>query len=85
MPVLLTVLPLINTALGILGQFKGSAVQAKATGYVQDAVGVINALTPLVNQFANGKEVTPEDVRVALAGKDQALADFDAEIKKHGG
>lgn len=85
MPAILTILPLIQSALGILGQFKGSAAQAKATGYIQDAVGVVTALTPLVQQFTGGKEVTQDDVRAALAGKDKALADLDAEIKKHGG
>lgn len=85
MPTLLALLPLLNNALDVFGAFNGSAAEAKATGYVQDALSVINAVTPLVQQFGNGTEVTPDQVRAALAGMHQALADFDAEIAKHGG
>ena len=78
------ILPLIQSAIGVLGAFKGSAVEAKATGYVQDATSVITALSPLVDQFANGHEVTPDDVKAALAGKDAALAQLDALIAAKG-
>lgn len=80
MGAILSIVPLIQTALGVIATFKGSAQVAKTVGYVQDAVGVVNALTPLVTQFGNGQEVTPEDVRAALAGKDAALAEFDKLI-----
>lgn len=85
MTAILSILPMIQTALGVIGSFTGSAKLAKTTGYIQEAVGVVTALTPLVTQFGSGKEVTPEDVRAALAGKDAALAAFDAEIAKQGG
>ena len=65
--------------------FKGSPQLAKTTGYVQDAVAVVNALTPIVNQFAAGHEVTEADVKAALFGKDQALQAFDDLIKQKGG
>lgn len=53
---------------------------------ITDAALVIQALTPLVEQFANtGKEATPEEVAIALDGMDSALAAFDAEIKRQGG
>lgn len=81
---LLTVLPLIQSAIGVLGAFQGNAAQARATGYVQDAVNVITSLTPLIEQFGSGKEVTEDDVRAALAGKDKALSDFDALIALKG-
>lgn len=84
-PILTVALPMIQTALTILGQFKGSAVEAKASGYVQDAVGVITALSPLIESFSNGTEVTEEDLRVALAGKDAAIAALDAMIAQKGG
>ena len=77
-----TILSLISTAVDVVKSFNGSAAVAKATGYVQEAVGVISALTPLVQQFGNGKEVTLEDVRAALAGKDAALATLDEAIAK---
>jgi hypothetical protein len=80
MGAILGVTSLIQSALGIIATFKGNAEVAKVTGYVQDAVSVVSALTPLVTQFANGTEVTPEDVRVALAGKDDALKAFDDMI-----
>jgi len=78
-------LPIFNTALGVIGAFTGNAQAAKATGYVQDAVAVVTALTPLVQQFAGGQEVTQDQVRAALAGKDAALASFDAAIAAAGG
>lgn len=77
---ILGITSLIQSALGIIATFNGSAQVAKVTGYVQDAVGVVNALTPLVTQFANGTEITPDDVRAALAGKDDALKAFDDMI-----
>lgn len=85
MGAILGILPMLQTALGIIGTFRGSAQLAKATGYVQDAVGVVNVLTPLVTAFGGGQEVTEADVRKALAGMHGALADFDAEIAKKGG
>lgn len=80
MGAILSVIPLIQTALGVIGAFKGTPQVAKVTAQVQDALGVVTALTPLVQQFASGQEVTPEDVRAALAGKDKALSDLDAQI-----
>lgn len=82
---ILSILPLIQSALSVIGSFKGSASLAKTTGYIQEAVGVVTALTPLVQQFGSGAEVTPDDVRAALAGKDKALAEFDELIAKKGG
>lgn len=81
---LATLLSLINPALGVLAAFKGSAQTAKVTGYIQDAAGVVNAVVPLINQFASGKEVTPDDVRSALAGMDAKIAEFDALIAAQG-
>lgn len=78
--VILAILPLIQSALGVLGAFRGTAVQAQASGYVQDAVGVITALTPLVQQFTSGKEVTADDLVAALAGMPKAVDDLDALI-----
>ncbi len=80
MPAILSILPLIQSAIGIIGTFNGSAQMAKNTGYVQGAIGVITKLTPLVQQFGAGKEVTPDDVRLALAGMDAAISEFDALI-----
>ncbi len=85
MGAILSIIPMLNTALGVIGAFKGSAQAAKVTGYVQDAVSVVTALSPLVTQFGSGKEVTEEDVRAALAGMDTALNEFEATIKAKGG
>lgn len=78
--VILAILPLIQSALGVLGAFKGTAVQAQATGYVQDAMSVVTALTPLVQQFTSGKEVTADDLVATLAGMHKSLDDNDALI-----
>ncbi len=84
MGTILSILPLFNTALSVIGAFKGDAQTAKVTGQIQDAVSVVTALTPLVQQWGNGNEVTPDDVRTALAGMHTALADFDALIAQSG-
>ncbi len=80
MPGILLAANLIQTALGVIGSFNGSPQLAKTTGYVQDAVKVVTALTPLVQGFANGQDVTPDDVRGALLTEGASLDAFDAEI-----
>lgn len=84
-----TVLGMINPAIGVItslvGSLSGAGSQTaekfgKVAGQVQDAFGVVKALTPLVEQFSNGNEVTPEEVRAALAGADTALNEFDRLI-----
>lgn len=76
-----TAISLIQTALNVVGSFKGNAQLATTTGYVQDAVSVIGALTPLVQGFASGKEVTETDIRNALAGMHTAIAEFESLIQ----
>lgn len=85
MGAILSAVSMIQTALAVVGSFKGSPQVAKVTGYVQDAVAVVNALTPLVNQFAAGQDITEDDVKAALAGKDAALKMFDDLIKQKSG
>lgn len=75
-----TIMTLLAGAIEVVGAFKGSAQVAKTTGYIQEALGTIAALTPLVQAFGSGTEVTLEDARVALAGKDAALAALDKAI-----
>jgi hypothetical protein len=79
---IVSILPLLNSALAVIAAFKGTAAQAKAASVVQDALAIIGALSPLVQQFGSGTEVTPDQVRAALAGKDAALAAFDQEIAR---
>ena len=78
----LALMPILNGALNVLGTFTGSPAQAKASAMVQDAMSVVNAVTPLFQTIANGTEVTEAQVRAALAGKDSALAVLDAEIAR---
>lgn len=82
MNAILAALPLLQSALNVFGAFKGSAVQAKADNAVQDAMAVIAAVSPLLQSFSAGQEVTPDQVKAALAGKNAALAAFDAEIAR---
>lgn len=79
---LLSLVSIAQSAMSVIGSFTGQAHAAKLNGQLQDAVSVVNAVTPLINQFASGTEVTEEQVRAALAGKDTALASFDAEIAR---
>lgn len=76
-------MPILQSAIGVLGAFSGKADIARKSASVQDAIGVVNAVVPLVRQFAQGTEVSADQVRSALAGKDAAIAAFDAEIAKH--
>ena len=80
-----TLITLATQAAGVIGSFSGSAAAAKASALVQDAAKVYNAVTPLIQQFTAGQEVTEADVRQALAGMDAALAEFDAAIAAAGG
>lgn len=80
-----TLISLIGPAMSVIGAFKGSAVEAKINNQVQDALGVVNAVMPLINQVGSGKEVSPDDVRIALAGKDAAIGAFDELIAQKGG
>ena len=51
-----------------------------------DATMILAALMPLIQGEVNGgKEVTEEDVRRALAGKNAALKRLDDLIAKKGG
>jgi hypothetical protein len=83
--VIKSILPLIQAASQVIGGFTGGDEAARNDNKVTDAFDVITAVVPLIDTFANGNEVTPDDVRQALAGYDQALADFDAEIARQGG
>jgi hypothetical protein len=80
MPTITQILPLLQSALATIAMFNGTAKAAQDVAYVQDAVMVVSALTPLVLAFGSGQEVTPEQVRLALKGKDDALATFDQLI-----
>lgn len=77
---ILAAVQLGRTAFDTIASFSGNAKAAKASAAVQDAVSIIGAVTPLVQSFANGQDVTPEQVKAALAGKDAALAEFDRLI-----
>lgn len=84
MNILTTILGLVTPALNVLSAFTGNAQAAKASAVVQDAVGVVTALVPLVQQFGRGDDVTEDDVRTALAGMDTQIAKFDEAIKAAG-
>lgn len=84
-----TILGMINPALGaignVVGMLSGAGSEApskfdKVAGQVKDAANVATSLVPLLQQFADGKEVTPDDVRAALHGSADALAKFEERI-----
>jgi hypothetical protein len=83
--VIKSILPLIQAAAQTINSFVGDDNAARNDATITDAFDVITAVVPLIDTFVNGDEVTPDDVRQALAGYDQALADFDAEIARQGG
>lgn len=78
-------LPIVRKAWDTLEQFTGDAAEASRSSVITDAIEVLSAVTPLIEDFGRGTEITPEDVRGALMDMDTALADFDAEIARQGG
>lgn len=80
-----SLMPLVQSAVDVLAAFQGTAKAASASKAVTDAAEVISAAAPLIESFTSGQEVTEQDVRDALAGMDQALASFDAEIARQSG
>lgn len=85
MTVITGLMPLIKNAADVIQTFTGTAEEARSNSVITDALEIIGATAPLVDSFARGMEVTEEDVRAALAGMDQALDAFDAEIARQGG
>lgn len=79
---LASLLPVLSSAINTIGAFRGTAAQARSNSTVQDAADIVRAVTPLVEQFASGTEVTLDQVRASLARKDAAIAEFDAELAR---
>lgn len=79
---LTAIVPLIQSALDVIAAFQGDAQAASKDRKFSDAVEVINAVAPLLDSFSRGIDVTPEDVKDALVGMDDALAKFDEEIAR---
>jgi hypothetical protein len=80
--VLASVMPMLRSAIDVIESFSGSAAEAKADDVIQNAADMIGAVVPLIESLRNGEEITPDDVREALAGMDDALGLFDAEIAR---
>lgn len=73
-------MPLLKAAADTIAAFTGNSDAARVDSLFTNATGVVNAVAPLINSFTQGMEVTEDDVRNALAGSDQAIADFDQAI-----
>jgi hypothetical protein len=76
------IMPLLKAAADAIAAFTGNDEAARADSVFTNAAEVFGALTPLIDAFTRGANVTEEDVRNALVGMDQALAGFDAEIAR---
>ena len=84
--VILGLMPLIKNAAETVLAFTGDKDdQARNDTTLSNAFDVITAVAPLIETFTNGGDVTEVDVKQALDGYDQALADFDAEIARQEG
>lgn len=77
---IVTAVELGKRAFDVIAGFSNNASMVKASSAVQDAVNVLNAVTPLVDQFAKGRDITPDDVRIALEREGAALTEFDRVI-----
>lgn len=75
-------MPLIKAAAETIASFTGDDDAARTDNTITNAFDVLGAVVPLIDTFASGGDVDEEDVRQALAGYDQAIADFDAEIAR---
>ena len=81
--VILGLMPLIQNAAQVVAGFVGKDDnQARLDTTLNNAFDVITAVGPLIETFTAGGEVTEADVRRALDGYDDALAQFDAEIAR---
>lgn len=80
-----SLMPMLKQAADTIAAFEGDALKASTSDAIFDAAEVVAAVAQMVDSFSRGAEVTPDDVRAALAGMDDALAAFDAEIAKQGG
>jgi hypothetical protein len=81
-------MPIVQAAAQTIAAFTGKDdTAARADDAFQKAAEIIGAVSPLVDSFSRGGEVTIEDARAALADADDALAVLDAEIarQKQGG
>lgn len=76
---------LVTEAMDTLAEFTGTAEEASRDSVIQDAIEVISAVTPLVEDFGRGTEITPEDVRTSLMDMDSSIAAFDREIERQAG
>jgi hypothetical protein len=83
--VITSLMPLVQSAASVIQSFQGDAKAASTNSAIADAAEVLSVVAPLVESFSRGIEVSPEEVREALVGMDQALDAFDAEIQKQGG
>lgn len=79
---LTAIIPVVQSALDVLATFSGSAEDASRDSKISDAAQVISAVAPLIDGFSRGEEITPEAVRDALVGMDEALTAFDEEIAR---
>lgn len=80
--------PLFGIAASVAGNFMSDQKAEKlnaVSSKLQDAVKLGTAVMPLLQQAADGKEVTEDDVRSALAGMDDKLDSFEEMIKAKGG
>lgn len=73
---------LITEAMDTIANFEGTADEASRDSVIQDAIEVISAVTPLLEDFGRGTEITPQDVRVSLVDMDDALERLDKEIDR---
>lgn len=77
-----SLMPLVKQAADVIAAFRGDAQQASSDTKIADAVEVLTAGAQLAESFSRGIEITPDDVRVALANMDEKIAAFDAEIAR---
>lgn len=76
---------LITEAMETIAQFTGSAEDATRDSAVQDAIEVISGLTPLLEDFGRGTDITLDDARVSLVDMDAAIARLDQEADRQAG
>lgn len=75
-------MPLIQSAAQVVTSFNGNDDErARNDENLKKAFEVIAAVSPLVETFMNGGNVTERDVHVALQDFDEELEKFEEEVR----
>lgn len=74
--------PIAQSALDVIKAFTGTPQQASSDSRIGDAMDILKAAIPLIDDWAHGMDITQDDVEAAFVDMDSARDAFRAEIAK---